>query len=48
MSKFFESETVRREMEDITDLQKELYTVIMKFPYMSDEAKWEHMQSEKE
>lgn len=48
MSKFFESETVRREMEDITDLQKELYTVIMKFPYMSDEAKWEHMQSVKE
>ena len=45
MSKFFENENVRREMEDIYDIQKELYNVIMQFPSMSDAAKWEHIET---
>ena len=45
MSKFFDSETVKREMEEITDLQKELYDVILKFPLMSAEAKVEHIDT---
>ena len=48
MGKFFESETVRLEMEDIYELQKELYQVIAKFPQMSDEAKWIHIETVKE
>ena len=48
MGKFFESETVRLEMEDIYELQKELYQVIAKFPRMSDEAKWMHIETVKE
>ena len=48
MGKFFESETVRLEMEDIYELQKELYQVIAKFPQMSDEAKWMHIETVKE
>tara|TARA_B100001175_G_C19219302_1_gene499774 strand:- start:45 stop:374 length:330 start_codon:yes stop_codon:yes gene_type:complete len=45
MSKFFDSETVKREMEEITCLQKELYDVILKFPMMSSEAKVEHIDT---
>ena len=48
MGKFLESETVRLEMEDIYELQKELYQVIAKFPQMSDEAKWIHIETVKE
>ena len=48
MGKFFESDKVRMEMEDIYDLQKELYSVIMKFPGMSDEAKFLHIETVKE
>ena len=45
MSKFFDSDQVRREMEEITCLQKELYDVILKFPMMSSEAKVEHIDT---
>ena len=45
MSKFFDSDQVRREMEEITCLQKELYDVILKFPMMSAEAKVEHIDT---
>ena len=45
MSKFFDSETVKREMEEITCLQKELYDVILKFPMMSPEAKVDHIDT---
>ena len=45
MSKFFDSERVKREMEEITRLQKELYDVILKFPMMSSEAKVEHIDT---
>ena len=48
MGKFFESETVRSEMQDITELQKELYKVIAQFPQMSDEAKCIHIETVKE
>tara|TARA_Y100001970_G_scaffold228094_1_gene282409 strand:+ start:2318 stop:2647 length:330 start_codon:yes stop_codon:yes gene_type:complete len=48
MAKFFQSETVRDEMEDIYDMQKELMDVIAKFPYMSDEAKFIHIETVKE
>ena len=48
MADFFESETVKEEMKNIYDLQKDLYSVILKFPYMSPDAKWEHIETLKE
>ena len=48
MSSFFQSENVKGEMQDIMDLQKELYKVIAQFPQMSDEAKWIHIETVKE
>ena len=48
MSNFFENDNVRREMEDIYEIQKDLYNVIMQFPSMSDDAKWEHIETLKE
>ena len=36
MSKFFESSIIREEMEDIFNIQKELYEVIMTFGSMND------------
>tara|TARA_Y100001970_G_C13738818_1_gene605159 strand:- start:61 stop:390 length:330 start_codon:yes stop_codon:yes gene_type:complete len=48
MGKFFQSENVKSEMEDIMDLQRELYQVIAQFPLMTDEAKWHHIETIKE
>jgi len=48
MSNFFESPIIKDEMQDIMDIQKELYSVILEFPRMSDEAKWEHIETIKE
>ena len=48
MAEFFQSDTVKKEMRDIYEMQKELYDVILKFPYMSQEAKWEHIETLKE
>ena len=48
MTQFFESDRVKREMKDIYEMQKELYDDILKFPYMSQEAKWEHIETLKE
>ena len=48
MTQFFESDRVKREMKDIYEMQKELYDVILKFPYMSQDAKWEHIETLKE
>ena len=45
MSSFFQSENVKGEMQDIMDLQKELYKVIAQFPMMSSEAKVEHIDT---
>ena len=35
-------------MDEINEIQKELYNVIAKFPMMSDEAKWHHIETCKE
>ena len=48
MSKFFDSPIIRDEMQEIMDIQKELYSVILEFPKMSNEAKWEHIETIKE
>ena len=48
MSDFFESPIIKDEMQEIMDIQKELYSVILEFPKMSDEAKWEHIETLKE
>ena len=36
MSDFFESPIIKDEMQEIMDIQKELYSVILEFPKMSD------------
>ena len=48
MAEFFESDRIKKEMRDIYEMQKELYDVILKFPYMSQDAKWEHIETLKE
>ena len=48
MSDFFENDNVKEEMKNIYDLQKDLYSVILKFPYLSPDAKWEHIETLKE
>jgi hypothetical protein len=40
---FFDSEVVRAEMAEITELQEEVYNNVFKFPSMSDEDKIEHI-----
>ena len=44
MSKFFDSSIIREEMEEIFNIQKELYQVIMQFGSMNDQEKREHME----
>jgi hypothetical protein len=44
MSKFFQSEIIRDEMEDIFKIQKELYEVIIKFSSFTDVQKNEHIE----
>lgn len=41
---FFDSEVVRAEMTEITELQEEIYTRVFEFPTMSKEEKIEHVQ----
>ena len=43
MSKFFESDIVREELESINELQKEVYGTAMNFPTMTREQKLEHV-----
>jgi len=43
MSKFFGSQIIQEELQDIFETQKDLYSVIMQFATMSDEEKKEHM-----
>ena len=45
MSEFFESEVVQEELQDITDLQKELYGSMLDFGSLSEEDKKEHIES---
>jgi hypothetical protein len=40
---FFESEVVRSEMAEISELQEEIYKNVFKFPLMSKEEKIEHV-----
>ena len=40
---FFDSEIVRAEMAEISELQEEVYANVMKFHYMNDEDKCYHI-----
>jgi hypothetical protein len=44
MSSFFDSELVQKEMEEINDLQAEIYKEAFKFPELSTEEKIEHLE----
>jgi hypothetical protein len=41
---FFDSEVVRAEMTEITELQEEVYSNVFKFPAMSKEEKLDHVK----
>ena len=43
MSNFFDSEIVRSEMVEISQLQEEIYGSVFKFPYMDKESKIHHV-----
>ena len=43
MSNFFRSKIIQEEMQEIFETQKDLYAVIMRFSFMTDEEKKEHM-----
>ena len=40
---FFDSDIVRSEMEEIHELQEDIYANVMKFPYMNRAEKLEHI-----
>ena len=44
MSEFFESEVVQEELQDITDLQKELYGNMLNFGDLPEEDKKDHIE----
>ena len=44
MSKFFRSQIIQEEMQDIFETQKDLYAVIMRFPSMTVEEQRDHMK----
>ena len=44
MSSFFDSELVQNEMEEINNLQAEIYKEAFKFPELSTEKKLEHLE----
>ena len=41
---FFDSEIVRAEMAEVSELQEEVYSNVMKFHYMNDEDKCYHIK----
>ena len=41
---FFDSEVVRAEMAEVSELQEEVYSNVMKFHYMNDEDKYYHIK----
>ena len=41
---FFESEFVKKEMQDITELQEKIYESVFKFHSMSNAEKLEHVE----
>jgi len=44
MSKFFRSQIIQEEMQEIFETQKDLYAVIMRFPMMTVEEQRDHMK----
>ena len=44
MSEFFQSEVVRAELSEISELQEEVYTNVFKFPSMTKEDKLYHVK----
>ena len=44
MSEFFDSEVVQEELQDITDLQKELYGSMLSFGDLPEEDKKDHIE----
>ena len=44
MSEFFDSEVVQEELQDITDLQKELYGNMLNFGDLPEEDKKDHIE----
>jgi len=44
MNEFFQSEIVREELEEINELQQEVYGSLMSFSAMSSEDKIEHIE----
>ena len=44
MSKFFDSEVVQEELQEITDLQKELYGNMLNFGDLPEEDKKDHIE----
>ena len=40
MSKFFDSEIIQEEIEEINELQKMLYGNVMQFPTMEHDERW--------
>tara|TARA_B100000686_G_scaffold113111_2_gene120751 strand:- start:3595 stop:3930 length:336 start_codon:yes stop_codon:yes gene_type:complete len=44
MSEFFDSEIVQEELQEITDLQQELYSNMLEFGTLPDEDKKEHIE----
>ena len=42
---FFESDVVRAEMTEITELQEQIYGSVFNFPKMDDEEKLEHVEA---
>ena len=41
---FFDSEIVRAEMAEVSELQEEVYSNVMKFHQMNDEDKYYHIK----
>lgn len=48
MSKFFDSELIRQELQEINDLQKFIYENILTFGFMNREDKIEHIEKMEE
>lgn len=48
MSSFFDSELIKKELQEINDLQQFIYENIMTFSFMSREEKIEHIEKMEE
>ena len=43
--KFFDSEIIQQEMQEIADLQDTIYENVFTFPSMDDDAKLDHLKT---